>query len=131
MSAMDKDLKNKTFGELEEIVEDFGCKKYLAGYIFTFIHLKNVTDIPDISPLSKAFRNNLIEQGYYISQLNTVKTVTDPDGTIKYLFESADSSRFEAVLLMTGVKHFASQLRTAARWVVCFVRPPGLSFAET
>jgi 23S rRNA (adenine2503-C2)-methyltransferase len=99
---MDKDLKNKTLGELEDIVESLDQKKYLAEYIFTFIHSKNATDISNISPLSKAFRAGLVNQGRYISQLNTVQTFTDPDGTIKYLFELADGNRIEAVLLFDG-----------------------------
>jgi len=99
---MDRDLKNKTPGELEDIVESLDGKRYLAKYIFTFIHSKNATDISDISPLSKSFQAGLVNQGYYISRLHTVQTFTDPDGTIKYLFELADGNRIEAVLLSDG-----------------------------
>jgi len=99
---MDKDLKNKTLSELEDIVEGLGQKRYLARYIFTFVHSKNATGISDISPLSKSFRSYLVNQGYYISQLNTVQTFTDPDGTIKYLFELTDGNRIETVLLSDG-----------------------------
>jgi 23S rRNA (adenine2503-C2)-methyltransferase len=99
---VDKDLKNKTLSELEDIVENFGQKKYLAKYIFTFIHSRGAADISDISPLSKTFRAELAEQGYYISHLNTVQTFTDPDGTIKYLFELGDGERVETVLLSDG-----------------------------
>ena len=99
---MEKDLKNKTLGQLEDIVENLGHKKYLAKYIFTFIHSKNATDISDITPLNKPFRADLTEQGYYISQLKTVKTFTESDGTIKYLFELPDGDRIEAVFLSEG-----------------------------
>ena len=99
---MDKDLKNKTLGELEDIVESLDQKNYLAKYIFTFIHSKNAADISDISPLSKSLRAGLVNQGYYISQLNTVQTFTDPDGTIKYLFELTDGNQIETVLLPDG-----------------------------
>jgi len=99
---VDKDLKNKTLGELESISEDFGQKKYSAKYIFTFIHCKDAVDVSAISPLSKSFRAKLAEEGYYISHLNTVQTFTDPDGTIKYLFELSDGNRIETVLLFDG-----------------------------
>ncbi|MGB2809509.1 MAG: 23S rRNA (adenine(2503)-C(2))-methyltransferase RlmN [Sedimentisphaerales bacterium] len=99
---MDKDLKNKTLSELEDIVENFGQKRYLAKYIFTFIHCKGAGQISNITPLSKDFRAHLAEQGYYISHLNTVRTFSDPDGTIKYLFELADGHRIETVLLPDG-----------------------------
>jgi 23S rRNA (adenine2503-C2)-methyltransferase len=96
---MDKDLKNKTLDELEGIVESFGQKKYLAKYIFTFIHTKNVKDIADISTLSKAFREELNKNGFHISHLKTEKSLTDPDGTVKYLFELHDGNKIESVLL--------------------------------
>ena len=99
---VDKDLKNKTLGELEDIVENFGQKRYLAKYIFGFIHSGDAADISNISPLSKTFRAELAGQGYYISHLNIVQIFTDPDGTIKYLFESADGNRIETVLLYDG-----------------------------
>lgn len=99
---MDKDLKNNTLGEIEAIADNFGQKKYLAGYVFTFIHSKDVDKISDITPLSKAFRTRLTEQDYYISHLKTIRTISDSDGTMKYLFELADGSRIETVLLPDG-----------------------------
>jgi 23S rRNA (adenine2503-C2)-methyltransferase len=99
---VDKDLKNKTLGEIEDIVENFGQKKYLAKYIFTFIHCKGATEISDISPLSKVFWAELAKQGYYISHLKTMQTLADTEGTKKYLFELSDGERIETVLLADG-----------------------------
>ena len=99
---MDKDLKNKMPAELEAIVEELGGKKYLAKYIFTFIHSKNVCEISGLSTLSKLFREALTKNGYYISRLKTVEVFTDPDGTEKYLFELPDGCRIETVVLCDG-----------------------------
>jgi 23S rRNA (adenine2503-C2)-methyltransferase len=96
---MDKDLKEKTLAELEQIVVGLGQKKYLAEYIFGFIHAKGIGEISQITPLSKALRAQLTEQNYFISQLKTLRKLTDPDGTIKYLFELSDGNRIETVLL--------------------------------
>jgi 23S rRNA (adenine2503-C2)-methyltransferase len=112
---MEKDLKDKTIEELEQIVVSLGQpfdfaqggerakrvepKKYLAGYIFSFIHTKNVDEISKITPLSKALRSQLAEQGYFISQLKIISKLTDPDGTIKYLLKLSDGNRIETVLL--------------------------------
>jgi 23S rRNA (adenine2503-C2)-methyltransferase len=96
---MGRDLKDKTLDELEQLVSDLGQRKYLAGYVFGFIHRRGATDISQISPLSKAFRRKLAEQGYHISQLRKVQTFEDPDGTIKYLFELPDATRVETVLM--------------------------------
>ncbi len=97
--VMDKDLKNKTIVELRQMAVEFGEKSYCGGYIFSFIHSKAVTSISDISPLSKAFREKLIEADYHISQLQIVRKLSDPDGTVKYLFELEDGNRIETVLL--------------------------------
>ena len=99
---MDKDLKNKTLTQLQSLITKLGSKKYLAKYIFSFIHEKNACDISKISSLGKDFRNQLVEQGYYISQLKTIKIFKDPDGTVKFLFEMADKKRIETVLLFEG-----------------------------
>jgi 23S rRNA (adenine2503-C2)-methyltransferase len=96
---MDKDLKGKTLQELEKVVVALGQKKYLAGYLFKFIHVQNGRQIAALSTLSKAFRAQLAEEGYFISQLKGVDTLTDPDGSAKYLFELADGERIETVLL--------------------------------
>ena len=96
---MNKDLKDKTLEELEKVVIGLGQKKYLAGYLFKFIHVQNGREIAALSTLSKAFRTQLVEQGYFISQLKIVDSLTDPDGSAKYLFELADGERIETVLL--------------------------------
>jgi len=99
---MSMDLKDKTLGELERIVMDMGGKKYLATYIFHFLHVEGAAEISRITPLSKAFREQLIERGYDISSLTVVDKLTDKDGTAKYLFELGDGSRIETVLLLDG-----------------------------
>jgi 23S rRNA (adenine2503-C2)-methyltransferase len=96
---MSKNLVDKTLAELESIVVGLGQKKYLAGYIFKFVQTLDARAISDISPLSKAFRAQLEEAGYFISRLKTVDCRTDADGSAKFLFELSDGERIEAVLL--------------------------------
>jgi 23S rRNA (adenine2503-C2)-methyltransferase len=96
---MDKDLKNKTFDQLQQLVTELGGKNYLAKYIISFLHAKDAFSIDDITPLPKSFRQKLLNDGYYISQLRTVEKFVDPDGTVKYLFELPDGDRIESVLL--------------------------------
>jgi 23S rRNA (adenine2503-C2)-methyltransferase len=110
MAGMNKDLKSKTYAQLEQMIVDLGAKKYIAKYIFSFIHAKNAAEIDDITPLSKAFRKTLTENGYYISKLKTIEKFVDPDGTIKYLFELPDGSRIESVLLSTDAPNIRKTL---------------------
>ena len=105
-------MKDKTLEELERVVVGLGQKgapnakhrvrepkKYLAGYLFKFIHAQDGRDLAAITTLSKAFRTQLAEQGHFISQLKPVDCLSDPDGSAKYLFELADGERIESVLL--------------------------------
>jgi len=101
---MSRDLKDKTPGELEQIVESLGGRKYLAGYIFHFIHTKDAEEISQITPLSKAFREQLAGQGYFISRLSVLNKLTDKDGTAKYAFTLGDGGRIETVLLLDGTR---------------------------
>lgn len=99
---MSRDLKDKTPGELEQIVEFLGGKKYLAGYVFHFIHTKDAEEISVITPLSKVFREQLAGQGYFISRLSLLDKLIDKDGTTKYAFGLNDDGRIETVLLLDG-----------------------------
>ncbi len=96
---MEKDLKSKTLAELERLIAGLGEKKYLAGYIFSFIHMRGVPSISEITSLSKSFRGRLTSKGYYISKLEVIDKLTDPDGTVKYVFGLPDSNKIESVLL--------------------------------
>ncbi len=98
---MSKDLKDKTLDEIEQLVADLGQKKYLAGYIFDFIQVQGASEVSQITPLSKAFRAQLTEQGYYISRLQIADKLTDKDGTVKYVF-ALDTGWIETVLLHDG-----------------------------
>ena len=102
--VMSRDLKDKTPGELEQIVESLGGKKYLAGYIFHFIHTKDAEEISEITPLSKSFREQLAGQDYFISRLSVLTRLTDKDGTAKYAFALGDGGRIETVLLLDGTR---------------------------
>jgi 23S rRNA (adenine2503-C2)-methyltransferase len=97
---MEKDLKNLTPHELELLTSEFEQKPFLARYIFSFIHQKNIASLEQITPLSKMFRAALQQAGYGISSLKTIQTFEDPDGTVKFVFELPDGCRIEAVRLL-------------------------------
>ena len=99
---MSSDLKDKTLGELEQIVESLGGRKYLAGYIFNFIHAKDAEQITEITPISKALREQLVEEGFFISRLSVLDKLIDKDGTTKYAFTLGDGELIETVLMLDG-----------------------------
>jgi 23S rRNA (adenine2503-C2)-methyltransferase len=49
--------------------------------------------------LSKGFRKDLSEGGWYISRVKRADRLVDADGTVKYVFELLDGGRIETVLL--------------------------------
>ncbi|MBN1815846.1 MAG: 23S rRNA (adenine(2503)-C(2))-methyltransferase RlmN [Sedimentisphaerales bacterium] len=96
---MEKDLTCLTLEQLESLVVTLGGKRFLAKYLFSFIHGKNTQQIDDITPLPKAFRDKLIGQGYCIGRIQPADQLTDPDGTVKFVFALHDQNRIESVLL--------------------------------
>ncbi len=99
MTNIDYDLKNKTFEELGELLGRSGRKKYLCKEVFGAIHNGLTAEVDGLEMLPGEFRRLLVGRGYYISQLKLVKKFTDPDGTVKYLFELPDGNRIETVLM--------------------------------
>jgi 23S rRNA (adenine2503-C2)-methyltransferase len=80
--------------------------------------VKDITDIPD------TLRTALIESGCTISTLKIIEKLADPDGTVKYLFETSHGHKFEAVLLGTTDK-------TVNRFTVCVSSQSGCKMGCT
>jgi 23S rRNA (adenine2503-C2)-methyltransferase len=93
------DLKDLSREELSSIATWFSQKPFMSGYIFRFIHARGVTEIDEITPLPKVFRQRLMKTGCFISHLTLVESFADPDGTVKFLFETPDGCRIESVVL--------------------------------
>lgn len=127
---MGVDLKSLSFGELEGVAEQFGQPRYTAKYIFNFVQAKGVSEIGEITPLSKQFRAKLSDEGYYISGLRLVEKLEDTDGTVKYVFELGDGGRIESVLLFDKGRRtlcVSSQVGCGMGCVFCATGRLGLS----
>ncbi len=126
---MEKDLKTRTPQELAAIAAEFGGKSYTARYIFTYLHQHNVNDINLMTTLAKEMRRKLIDAGFYITQLKIEDKLTDPDGTVKYLFQTADGSKIESVLLdETGRKTICVSTQVGCRLGCKFCATGALGF---
>ncbi|HEY5505777.1 MAG TPA: 23S rRNA (adenine(2503)-C(2))-methyltransferase RlmN [Sedimentisphaerales bacterium] len=135
---MEKDLKSQTLAGLERLVVGLDQPKYLAEYIFSAIQARRrkvslaggVNDISAITTLSKSFRAKLVEEGYYISKLEIVDKLTDPDGTVKYVFGLSDGGRIESVLLFDDDRRtlcVSTQVGCAMGCVFCATGRLGLA----
>ena len=93
---MKKILQDFSYAELETLVLSLGEKKFRAKQLYE--GLTQGKAITDISSLSKAFKETLLQE--YENQPVRVKEVFySSDGTEKYLFEFADGNLVEGVLM--------------------------------
>jgi 23S rRNA (adenine2503-C2)-methyltransferase len=80
--------------------------------------------------LSKPLRAKLVEEGYCISSLQVAEKLTDPDGTVKYVFGLNDSGRIESVLLFDDDRRtlcVSTQVGCAMGCVFCATGRLGLA----
>lgn len=96
---MDHDLKNNSYSDLLELAVSHKQKSFAAEYIFKFTHQKDASSVDEITSLSKAFRQQLTEEGFFISKLTVAEQHTDPDGTVKFVFRLDGDTCIESVLL--------------------------------
>ncbi|MEN8226296.1 MAG: 23S rRNA (adenine(2503)-C(2))-methyltransferase RlmN [Bacteroidota bacterium] len=91
-------LLGKTKAELMQIVADLGLPKFTASQLADWIYKKHVSDITEMSNLSKKARELLIEK-YVIGKYVHTSVQTSTDGTKKYLFPSGEKNFIEAAYI--------------------------------
>ena len=93
-----KNLSGLTLKEIEQITDELGATKFRARQIHNWIYLKSVTEIDEMTDLSKKFRDELKTVAQVTNIKVKVKQVST-DGTIKYLLEFPDGECVETVLM--------------------------------
>ncbi len=93
-----RNLYGFTLEELETEMEALGQKKYRAKQIFSWLYVKNVSKIDDMSDISLKFREVLKEKFCLVKPSIFVKKESI-DGTIKLLLKLCDDHRIETVLM--------------------------------
>jgi len=92
-------LKGLHLKDLEEFVCRFGEPPYRARQIFSWIYGKGSLNFEDMTDISKIFRYKLHQEAY-ISALKLLSIKQSKiDGTRKFLFQLADGSKIESVLM--------------------------------
>ena len=92
------DIKSKTIEELKLLLTDWGEKPFRAAQIFGWIHEKRVASYAEMTNLSKALREKLMEECEWVS-VREIDRLESSDGTMKFLFELADGQAIESVLM--------------------------------
>lgn len=91
-------LSGLNLEEIEQITLELGASKFRARQIHNWIYLKSVSEIDEMTDLSKKFRDELKSVATVSDTKIKVKQVSS-DGTIKYLLEYPDGDCVETVLM--------------------------------
>ncbi len=93
------DIRSLTYDELAELMEGLGQKRFRAGQIFDWLHVKKADDFAEMTNLSAELRTKLSEE-YDIYPVTRAKVlVSNIDGTRKYVHALHDGNVIETVLL--------------------------------
>ena len=93
-----KPLIGMTLPQLKDVVVSLGMPGFSAGQIAKWLYEKRVTDIEEMTNLSKANREKLA-QSYYVGRYEPSSAMKSVDGTVKYLFTTADGLAVESVYI--------------------------------
>ena len=87
-----------TLNELIDFVKSIGEKEYRAKQIFECVHQRCAADFREMTNLSKALQNTLVETAD-ISRLILLKDLQSDDGARKFLFTLRDGYTIETVYI--------------------------------
>jgi 23S rRNA (adenine-C8)-methyltransferase len=92
------DIDKTRVKQIEEVLKDNKCPQYTSKQIYDALYKRAVKSFEEITDISKALRQELIERVGEVSSLKKVKESKD-EFSQKYLFELADRERIEAVVM--------------------------------
>ena len=96
-----KILLGHTEAELKAIAKDLGMPAFTGGQIARWIYVQHVTEIDEMTNLSKVNRERLKEE-YCSGASPFADCQKSVDGTIKYLFTTENGKTVEKVLIQEG-----------------------------
>lgn len=93
------DILSLTKEELTQRILEMGEKKFRAGQIYDWLHVKRVKDFSQMSNVSADFRAKLDDDFEIRSLVIEKRLVSELDGTVKYLYRLPDGEYVESVLM--------------------------------
>ncbi|MBQ7421587.1 MAG: 23S rRNA (adenine(2503)-C(2))-methyltransferase RlmN [Prevotella sp.] len=85
MEVIKKPLLGMTLAELKSVANQFGMPSFTGGQMAKWIYTQHVSDIDEMTNISKANRERL-KEAYEIGCKSPIDAQYSKDGTIKYLF---------------------------------------------
>ncbi|MBR5087957.1 MAG: radical SAM protein, partial [Ruminiclostridium sp.] len=94
-----KDILSMTLSELEADITALGEKKFRAGQLYDWLHVKRAVSFAECSNIPKSLIERL-DSLYEIPRAEIVRKLESKlDGTVKYLYGFADGERCETVMM--------------------------------
>ena len=93
-----KNLYDFNYDQMCDMALEHGWKKFRGHQIFQWLYRKRVTNIDEMSDLSKDTRE-ILKQNYSLKPLELKDKQVSADGTCKYLFALEDGALIETVLM--------------------------------
>ena len=91
-------LLGMSLSELKSVVKDLGMPQFTAGQIAKWLYQQHVMSIDEMTNISKANREKLAEH-YTVGAMAPIDCQRSKDGTIKYLFPTAEGKFVETVYI--------------------------------
>lgn len=146
-------LLGKTLEELQDITTQLGMPRFTAKQMAQWIYEKRVRSVQDMTNLSLANRQKLVEAGYEVGYEDPSDAAISRDGSIRYLFATPAGKHIESVYIpdhdratlcissqigckmncyfcMTGKQGFNGQLSTTQIINQVFAIPESLSLTN-
>jgi 23S rRNA (adenine2503-C2)-methyltransferase len=92
------DIKSMFLTELVEYFDSIGERSYRAEQVFRWLH-SGVTSFDEMTNISEILRDKLDDEFYITVPALAKKQISQQDGTIKYLWQMADGSAIESVVM--------------------------------
>ncbi len=94
-------LVGMTLDQLKQVVKELGMPSFTASQMAQWIYQGHVTDIEQMTNISKANRAKLGER-YHVGAMPPVDCQRSVDGTVKYLFPTDNGRYVETVYIPDG-----------------------------
>lgn len=88
---MRKTLLGKNLAELQEVARLCGMPAFAGKQMADWLYRKKVTDLSQMTNLSKASREKLVQEGYEVGRSDWSLVTESADGTKKYLFGGVEA----------------------------------------
>lgn len=93
-----KSLFGLTLQELQQVVMSLGMPKFSARQIASWLYVKKVRSIDEMTNISLKHRE-LLNEKYEVGRSSHSDRIESVDGTVKYLFKAGDNSFVESVFI--------------------------------